>query len=237
MNKIKLISLAAALFIACIAIIFFTGFSPSEYIDGSCDIKDYKIVKIGDQIWMAENLNCYVIGSKCYDNDPANCTKYGRFYDWSTALDLPSKCNSASCANRINVHHRGVCPANWHIPSNAEWDELYSFAGDTIAEFASQENPTAGKRLKSTEGWFNCGPYGSGKTYLCEDNFGFSARPSGIGNFEGFFSNIGSYSFWWSISEHDNSNSYGRSLIYNNDHADCLIRGKNYLFNVRCLRD
>jgi len=183
---------------------------------------------------MAENLNCYVLGSKCYDNDPANCAKYGRFYDWSTAMALPSKCSNASCANRINAHHRGVCPANWHIPSNKEWDALYSFAGDTIAEFGPQENPTAGRRLKSAEGWFNCG---SGKAYLCEDSFGFSAKPSGIGNTEGFFSNVGSYGFWWSINEFNNLDAYARSLIYNDDNATWLTRDKNYLFNVRCVRD
>jgi len=220
-----------------LALVFFSGFNLSEYTGGSCKIEDYKTVKIGNQIWMAENLNCYVSGSKCYSNDPANCTKYGRLYDWSTALALSSNCNSASCANRINAHHRGICPADWHIPSNAEWDALYSFAGDTINSFSPYENPTAGKHLKATKGWLNCGFPGSNKTHLCEDSFGFSAMPGGVGNFEGFFSNIGGYGFWWSISEHNRLDAYGRGMIYNSDYAVWLRRGKNYLFSVRCLQD
>jgi len=247
MNKIRLVSVAVVLLLAGIllALMFFIGFSPSEYIGGSCKIKNYRTVKIGDQIWMAENLNCYVIGSKCYNDDPANCAKYGRLYDWATALALPPKCSGASCANQVNAHHRGVCPVDWHIPSNEEWDILYSFAGDTIAEVADDtisisgpyENPTAGKRLKAKEGWLNCGSPGSGKIYLCEDSFGFFALPGGIGNAEGFSSNIGSYGFWWGIDEHDHLMAYGRGLAYNSDYASWLKRSKNDLFSVRCLHD
>jgi Fibrobacter succinogenes major domain (Fib_succ_major). len=88
------------------------------------DNKAYKTVKIGEQVWMAENLNCEAKeGSKCDDDNPANCEKYGRLYDWPTAMG----------GSLSNV--QGICPSGWHLPSNAEWNKLMNFAGgDKAAE-------------------------------------------------------------------------------------------------------
>jgi len=83
----------------------------------------YRTVKIGNQIWMAENLN-YVKGGYCYDNNPDNAKIYGRLYDWDTA--------------------KKVCPPGWHLPSREEWETLINFAGG--------EN-VAGKNLKAKSGW------------------------------------------------------------------------------------
>jgi len=49
--------------------------------------------------------------SKCYNNNPAGCEKYGRLYDWKTALT--------------------TCPSGWHLPTNAEWDALVATVGDS----------------------------------------------------------------------------------------------------------
>jgi uncharacterized protein (TIGR02145 family) len=76
----------------------------------NCEWRNYKTTKIGNQTWMAENLNCDVIGSKCYNNDPANCDRYGRLYNWMMALK--------------------VCPSGWHLPSDAEWITLTDYVGN-----------------------------------------------------------------------------------------------------------
>jgi uncharacterized protein (TIGR02145 family) len=73
---------------------------------------------------MAENLNYEASGSKCYDNKPDNCTKYGRLYNWATAMKS--------------------CPNGWHLPRNAEWTKLTDFVGGSS---------TAGTKLKATSGW------------------------------------------------------------------------------------
>ncbi|MDR2595405.1 MAG: fibrobacter succinogenes major paralogous domain-containing protein [Fibromonadaceae bacterium] len=90
----------------------------------SRDKKIYKTVKIGEQVWMAENLNYEVEGSKCYKNTTENCDKYGRLYNWETAMKS--------------------CPAGWHLPSKAEWEVLVTTAGG---------EKIAGKYLKATSGW------------------------------------------------------------------------------------
>ncbi|MDR0517498.1 MAG: hypothetical protein LBH25_10695 [Fibromonadaceae bacterium] len=79
---------------------------------------------------MSQNLNIDVAGSMCYDNDPSNCSKYGRLYDWATAMNLPAKCNSTlstddpDCA--IQSKHKGICPSGQHIPSIEELNEYGS---------------------------------------------------------------------------------------------------------------
>jgi len=99
--------------------------APKETFTDSRDNKVYKWVKIGDQVWMAENLDYEAHeSSRCYDDDENNCKKYGRLYDWSTA--------------------KSVCPEGWHLPSDAEWKTLVTFVGG---------EETAGKKLKATNGW------------------------------------------------------------------------------------
>jgi hypothetical protein len=80
---------------------------------------------------MSQNLNVEAAGSVCYGNDNANCTKYGRLYDWATAMKLPAKCNETfstsdpECA--IQSNHRGICPDGQHIPSIDELSEYGSY--------------------------------------------------------------------------------------------------------------
>jgi uncharacterized protein (TIGR02145 family) len=95
-----------------------------KFLTDKRDGKTYRLVQIGKQMWMAENLNYNASGSKCYDNKPANCDKYGRLYDWETA--------------------KKACLKGWHLPSDKEWQELVNFAGG---------DKVAGKKLKAKSGW------------------------------------------------------------------------------------
>ena len=101
--------------------------NPPSLVDDR-DGKTYKEVAIGEQIWMAENLN--YAGAReigvCYDSDSANCSKYGRLYSWDEAME--------------------ACPVGWRLPANEDWAELLDFVGG--AAYASA-------KLRSKAGWPN----------------------------------------------------------------------------------
>jgi uncharacterized protein (TIGR02145 family) len=184
-----------------------------------CDTRDskkYKITKIGTQTWMAENLNYNASGSKCYDNSNANCTQYGRLYDWATAMAISSTYNSSSYS--ASAKHKGACPTGWHLPSDAEWETLVNYAGT---------NP--GTKLKAKSGWDN---NGNGT-----DTYGFSALPGGTGYSNGSFVNVGNGGNWWSATENAASSAYRRDMfcslanVYRDDYD------RTYLYSVRCVQD
>jgi len=180
----------------------------------------YQTVVIGTQTWFQRNLNYAVEGSKCYDNSGANCTKYGRLYDWATAMALSSDCNNVSCAFQVTAKHRGICPSGWHIPSDAEWDMLINFVGGSSI---------AGRYLKATSGWDN-GNNG-------EDKYGFSALPGGYCHSSGSFSIVGSNGNWWSASEGLSYYAYYRGMYYIYEVKDFGNGTKGNLFSVRCVKD
>ena len=74
-------------------------------------------IHVGDQVWMAKNMDVEVPGSFCYAGKPENCKKYGRLYTWSAAMKLSEDFSEKSARDSIKRTHRGICPNGWHIPS------------------------------------------------------------------------------------------------------------------------
>jgi len=142
----------------------------------SRDGKTYKTVKIGDQVWMAENLNFkYNKGSAksfCYKDVWSNCDKYGRLYTWSAAMDSAAvfsrdgvDCgDNGECNTKGNV--RGVCPAGWHLPSREEFEKLLMTVGGRQDEQDEEKWISGGNILKARNG--------NG-----DDSLGFGALPAG----------------------------------------------------------
>jgi len=174
---------------------------------------------------MAENYTCYAPGSKCYNNDPANCDKYGRLYDWVTAMALDAKCKTSTCASQVSAKHRGICPAGWHIPSGADWSVLMKFANPNCKD--NDHCAEAGAKLKAVNGWEEDGG---------TDDFGFTALPGG-GYSEGSFFGIGYYGNLWSASEVSSDNAYSLSMSYSYELVSWLDYTKDYSRSIRCIKD
>jgi len=196
------------------------------------DDNPYNWVKIGEQYWMAENLNFAANNSKCYGDDESSCTIYGRLYNWATAMALPSSCNQTFCISQIGAKHKGVCPDGWHIPSNTDWNVLMRTVNPSC--FINRNCTGAGAKLKATNRWSQ---FGNG-----EDTYGFAALPGSYGYLENnsyTFINIGYTGYWWSTTEYYASSVCRREMNYHSDDVNLESDGitKSGLVSVRCVKD
>ena len=193
------------------------------------DEQSYRTVEIGNQVWMAENLNYATAGSFCYDDDITKCDKYGRLYLWSTAMDSAGiwSTNGKDCGGikvcSPSLPVRGVCPQGWHLPSEKEFRTLFSAVGDH-----------AETKLKSISGWE--------RNDNGVDMYSFSALPAGCRVGEGKYDSEGRYTeFWSSTEESDYDVRVMHLMNYVMIYGDSEFIGRNSKTSggssVRCLKD
>ena len=196
------------------------------------DGKVYKTVKIGDQVWMAENLNFETAASSCYNDSSKYCDKYGRLYTWATVVGKSEEeCGPGKECNLPSGNIRGVCPDGWYLPSEADFETLIKAVGG---------EKDAGTKLKSTSGWNDDdGESGNGT-----DAFGFSALAAGISN-AGYYGVGSTTSFWGStecgsegVPETGNGCAYAMWLDYNDVNVSLRsYAAKDLGYSVRCVKD
>ena len=191
----------------------------------SRDGQSYGVVKIGEQTWMAANLNFETAGSFCPEGDSRNCKRLGRLYTWADA--------------------KTVCPEGWRLPTKADFEALVNAASGNAAQFHNGNSDAVsnkvGAALKSRDGWFK---KGNGS-----DEFGFNALPAGYrgavlktddgtvtgGKFDG----IGGYAYFWSATEdpeNSESNAFYLFLSFSSDAASLNAFAKEDYRSVRCVR-
>ncbi|WP_162198222.1 FISUMP domain-containing protein [Geofilum rubicundum] len=198
----------------------------------------YNWVKIGDQIWMAENLRYLpsVVGPGAgsqtipyyyvYDYDGTDVTDakasvnyetYGVLYNWSSAMD------GAASSTESPSGVQGVCPSGWHLPSDADWTKLTDYLGG---------ESVSGGKLKET-GRTHWNTPNTGAT----NETGFTALPGGDCNDISAFNYIGNYGYWWSATEGSSSNAWQRKMHYVYSNVFRSELRKELGLSVRCLKD
>lgn len=212
------------------------------------DGHEYQTVKIGNQWWMAENLaympfvaelksdaGIWVFGyngtSHQYALGLPEYSKYGCLYSWSVAMAIDTSYNN-TLWNGSDSLHQGFCPAGWHLPSDAEWQELENHLEsdpDYIAIDERQHSGDVGYKIKADSGWLSQGN-GSNES-------GFNAVGAGIRYRTGFYLNEGTYTYFWTATE-----AYPGSATYRylRDSSQGTFRGfphKENGLSVRCVRD
>lgn len=196
---------------------------PVTDIDGSI----YKTVKVGDQLWMAENLRTtrFNDGSGIPlvkdDNSWHSLTAAG--YCWYNNDEASYKVPYGALYNGYTIASGKLCPTGWHVPDIEEWRDLKIFLGDSTK--------TGGKLKESgTAHWLTPNKGADNRT-------GFTALPAGIRYFEGTFASVLSYSGIWSATETENDEEWYIGLYYGDATLATNHRNKKYGLTVRCLKD
>ena len=189
----------------------------------------FKTVKIGSQVWMAENLaltkdrdgNELVLGKDYFypNGDEKNVAKYGLLYTWDAAMR--------------------IAPKGWHLPSDDEWTQLTDYVSGQKEYVCGDNSKNIAKALASTEGWNSAdGLYEVGNNPNANNATGFGALPAGFyGNRYNIYRYFGGDAYFWSATENNSDNAYGRCL-YSRNVGVYGVNGNKYGgFSVRCLRD
>ena len=200
---------------------------------------DYETVQIGEQCWFAENLrsenyeNGDLIPANLNDSEWENASsgavaifgegeggcfevsidgdacdeawslhEYGRLYNWFAVDDT-----------------RGLCPSDWHVPSNEEWTTMTEYLGGASV---------AGGDLRASYGW----PENGNGSNLS----GFSGLPGGYRYWTGSFSDAGNFGSWWS-STPAGSSAWFRYLLPASPQVNGPAWDKRYGYSVRCIQD
>ncbi len=186
------------------------------------DGETYRTVKIGDQVWMAENLRFNAEGSYAAGNDEANVAKFGRLYTWTTALGIPAEYTELPPARDLAMYekmkeknYQGIAPEGWHIPSSKEWEQL-------IGNLDSKSN---GSELRGKCFWQEPGT----------DTLGFFALPAGYRFDNGSFCQFGKRARFWCKEEYGKTNAYRMSLTGESMDIEGVYRSD--ALSVRCVKN
>ena len=213
--------------------------STRALLNDSVNNEIYTQIKIGDQIWLGENLR----SEKFNDGTPIPLVKDAE--KWALT-ETPAYCwyenkrsdyKSTAYGALYNWHavNTGkLCPVGWHVPSDSEWTALEIYADPGI-DTAWLRPQVTGTKLKET---------GTDHWLLTDsikgtDDFGFTALPAGNRNVYGPFFDVGTGAGWWSSTEYDLDDAYSRE-IRERDSSFNFFNFTNYKkfgFSVRCVRD
>ena len=202
-----------------------SGWKCGSALIDSRDAKSYKTVMIGTQCWMKEDLNVGtridvannqanngIIEKYCAYDDENNCNVYGALYQWNEMM-LFSKSEGI----------QGICPTDWHIPTDAEWSILSSFVGGLSV---------AGGKLKEV-GTTHWASPNNGAT----DDVGFTALPGGYRADIGFTNSTGGRGNWWTSTENVTDWAWCRIILTEQIDATRSSPKEVFGYSVRCVKN
>lgn len=217
----------------------------------------YPVVRIGDQLWMGENLNDPTAGGVCYEDDEANCDRFGRLYTWAEAMALDTSYNYRDATLKIKNKHQGICPDGWRLPTEADFEKLLDFirydydhddialdngfnAGDDISGIQLKStnfdayddmlwNTKEGVPGEDTYGFYGVGT-GFGRTEWTTDDYGYDVV-------EFTFDDISNVTHFWTSTQLEDNQARTYNLYYRDAYMAQDWWQKDVLNTVRCMKD
>ena len=229
-NRIWIYSLnTMVIFLLSLSISFKSIAQESTVIVKDVDGNVYKTVRIGTQTWMAENLkatkynNGTPIPLVTTDTEWSNLSTPG--YCWYLNDEATYKNIYGALYNWYTVNTKKLCPAGWHVPSDAEWTTLTTYLGGVSV---------AGEKLRetSTTHWNSPNP-------RTTNEYNFTALPGGLRDNKGAFRSIGSHGWWWSAQEFEVLSSAANCWFIYCKSPYMLLSAdkKEFGLSIRCLKD
>ena len=226
--------------------VFDCGTSQLSDFDGNT----YNTVLIGTQCWMAENLRTthfsdgtliqegtnsspYVSYRYTPNYDAINVSTYGYLYNHAAVIRGSV---GGSQSNPSGV--QGVCPVGWHVPSLAEWNQLFDTVRSKSQYWCNNSSYNIGKALSYTSGWMS-------STYTCaignnqalNNATGFGAKPAGSAFYDNYdFYGLGRYAYYW-CSDVNGDYSYNMTFEYDESEPWYSSAYSSRGMSVRCLQD
>jgi uncharacterized protein (TIGR02145 family) len=215
------------------------GFTCGDNFTDARDGQSYSTLKIGNQCWMAENLNIgnmvnynssdnEIIEKYCYDNNLSNCDTYGGLYQWNEAMQYTS-----------DQSIKGICPEGWHLPSNSEWTTLTNYVRTQPENLCNSSTSNIAKSMSSTTNWNNSSnTCAVGNNPLLNNSTGFSCLPAGnhsSGSGGSYYLKKNCY-FWTSTQSYS---GYANNIyIFNSSsNVSSYSYEKQYGLSVRCIQN
>ena len=196
--------------ITFISFVFNTFSQVSGNFTDKRDGKTYETIKIGNQIWMAENL-AFKLDTGCwvYNDDETNVV-LGYLYNWEAALE--------------------ACPSGWHLPSDNEWTIITNYLGNKY---------DAGGKMKTIKYWQEPNSGASNESLFNALPAGFYYRAYYVQLSDYFFTYNGlkKFALFWSSSSMDKKNAWRRSLHHDNSGIGRDASDKTFGLSVRCIKN
>jgi uncharacterized protein (TIGR02145 family) len=206
------------------------------------DNNNYPIIKIGNQVWMAENLKTtkFKNGTAPILNETVNevwRTLLTPAFCWCNNNEAEYKATYGALYNWYAASSGNLCPAGWHVPADAEWTTLTNYLTQNGYGYPGGADQIA-KSMAATWGWTTYAQAGTpGNDQLSNNSSGFTALPAGYRADGGVFVLHGLHGFFWSSEEFWSGEARGLGVTYFNTTVFRDRFYNHYGFSVRCIKD